>query len=326
MSAATSLVRAVLNGARARGLDPGPLLRRARLDASVVEDRDARVATAAYLEVFAAAAEAANDPHFGARIADAFDASCFGLLGFVIASCATLGEALDRFCRHTNLLCDELRVRIDRRGDAVAIVYDFAGSPGTPGMFEMALAHFLKTARKGTRGAFEPLRVVFRHRGDGPTVAAILAAEVELGGPENAVVCADASLALPLCGSNRALLRVLDAHVALLARPAPPPAPEDEVTRTRRAIRELLPDGHPSLEQTAKRLGVGARTLQRRLRDHGLGFRALVDDVRREWAVLRLADPEVSVSECAFALGYASPSAFCHAFRRWTGRNPSQRA
>lgn len=326
MSAATSLVRAVLNGAAAQGLAVAPLLARAQLDAAVVADRDARVATAAYLELFAAAAEAASDPRFGARIADAFDAACFGLLGFVIASCATLGEALGRFCRHTNLLCDELRVRVDRRGDAVAVVYEFVGSPGVPALFEMALTHFVKTARKGTRGAFQPLRVVFRHRGDAPALAALLGAEAQLGGPENAVVCTDASLALPLRGSNRALLQVLDAHVALVARPGPAPAAEDEVTRTRRAIRELLPDGHPSLEQAAKRLGVGARTLQRRLRDHGLGFRALVDDVRREWAVDRLADPEVSVSECAFALGYASPSAFCHAFRRWTGRNPSQRA
>jgi len=324
VSAATSLVRAVLSGAAARGLDPEPLLRRARLDPQIVADRDARVPTAVYLEVFAAAAAASRDPLFGARIADAFDAACFGLLGFVIASCATLGEALGRFCRHTHLLCDELHVDIVRSGDEVAIVYRLEAAANVPALFEMALTHLVKTARKGTRGGFTPHRVVFRHRGDPTILAGLLGAPVEVGGADNRVVCDAAALALPLRGSNQALLQVLDAHVALVDRPAPQPD-ADEVTRTRQAIRELLPAGHPSLAQVARRLGVGERTLQRRLRDRGLGFRALVDDVRSEWAIRKLAGREVSVSEVAFALGYASPGAFCHAFRRWTGRSPGQR-
>ncbi len=325
MSAATSLVRAVLGGAAARGLDPDALLRHAKLDPKIVADRDARVPTAVYLELFAAAAATSRDPVFGARISDAFDAACFGLLGFVIASCATLGEGLERFCRHTHLLCDELRVDVVHSADEVAIVYVLEAAAGVPALFEMALTHLVQTARKGTRGAFQPRRVVLRHHGDAAGLTSLLGATVEVGGAANMVVCDAAALALPLRGSNRALLQVLDAHVALVDHRAPQPD-DDDVTRTRQAIRELLPDGHPSLAQVAGRLGTGARTLQRRLRERGLGFRALVDDVRSEWAVRKLAGRDVSVTEVAFALGYASPGAFSHAFRRWTGRSPGQRA
>jgi AraC-like DNA-binding protein len=324
MSTATSLVRAVLAGAAAHGVEAAPLLARSGLDARTVEDRDARVSTSAFLDIFAAAAEASREPAFGGEVARTFDAACFGLLGFVIASCATLGEALARFRRHVHLICDELSVDVVPRGDEVAITYALHGVPELPLLFEMALTHLVETARAGTRGRFQPRRVVFRHASLAPTLLGTFGADVVLGGAENAVICDSYALDLPLRGSNRALLGVLEDHVALVAR-APASSAENEVTRTRDAIRALLPDGHPSLAQVARRLGLGARTLQRRLRDRGIGFRALVDDVRRESAIRRLRDPEVSVTEVAFALGFSGPSAFHHAFRRWTGRSPSAR-
>ncbi|MFN9944969.1 MAG: helix-turn-helix transcriptional regulator, partial [bacterium] len=84
----------------------------------------------------------------------------------------------------------------------------------------------------------------------------------------------------------------------------------------------LLPDGEPSLPTVARRLALGERTLQRRLREEGLTFRALVDDVRHECAKIQRATPEVSVAEVAYSLGFSSPSAFHHAYRRWTGASP----
>jgi AraC-like DNA-binding protein len=81
--------------------------------------------------------------------------------------------------------------------------------------------------------------------------------------------------------------------------------------------------GDPSLGEVGKRLAVGPRTLQRRLREHGLEFKALVDDTRRRFALTYLRDRGSTLAEIAYLLGYSEVSAFNRAFRRWTGATPS---
>lgn len=321
MSTSTSLVRVVLSCAEKRGAPKGALLAEARLDPQVIADKDARVPTGAYLQCFAAAARESGSPLFGSEAAALLDAEAFGLLGFVLASSSTLRDALARFARYARLICDELSVTVVERGDEASIVYVLDEAPHVPALFEMALTHLVHTSKRGTRGAFRASRVVFRHRVAHPSLSRVLDAEVALGGAEDAVYCDRKSLDLPLRGRNPALLGILEAHAAhvLGARPEE----DDVLAKARVAIRVALPMGEPSLASVAARLGLGERTLQRRLRDLGVTFRALVDDVRKEHAVAQLRVPGVSIAEVAFSLGFSGPSAFHHAFRRWTGRSPS---
>ena len=65
--------------------------------------------------------------------------------------------------------------------------------------------------------------------------------------------------------------------------------------------------------------------MHRRLREEATGFAALVDEARRERALLLLDDARLSASEISFLLGYAEPAAFFRAFRRWTGETPQSR-
>ena len=324
MSTAASLVRAVRDAAAQRGVRAEALLARAGIDPTIFDDRDARVPTPAYLEALRAGGDLARDPCFGLTVAGAMNGEAFGALAFVMASCATLREALQRFARYTRLLCDELRVDVIERGSAASIVYALEGVPPEPTLFEMAIGHLVSTARKGTLDAFRPQAVVFCHRAPPRALPRALGAPVELGGAQNAVICDRAALDLPLRGKNATLLGILERHVEHVLSSMP--REEDLVAVISVAIRGLLPLGEPSLADAARRCGLGERTLQRRLRERGVTFRALVDDVRREAALAQLAHPEVSVAEVAFALGFSGPSAFHHAFRRWTGKSPGGRA
>jgi AraC-like DNA-binding protein len=65
------------------------------------------------------------------------------------------------------------------------------------------------------------------------------------------------------------------------------------------------------------------RTLQRRLRERGIIYAALIDQVRRRLSSRYLADAKLSLGEIAYLLGYSESSAFNRAYRRWTGRTPS---
>lgn len=91
-------------------------------------------------------------------------------------------------------------------------------------------------------------------------------------------------------------------------------------------VRRLLEE-HPrqrSRQWVADELSVSTSTLKRRLLDEGTTFRELRESFMRERAMLRLFDRSMSVSEIATDLGYSDLANFSHAFRRWTGRSPSE--
>ena len=67
---------------------------------------------------------------------------------------------------------------------------------------------------------------------------------------------------------------------------------------------------------------MGERTLQRGLKAEGTSFQRVVGDVRLALARHHLDRPHATIQEVAFLLGYAEPSAFHRAFKRWTGRTP----
>jgi len=64
------------------------------------------------------------------------------------------------------------------------------------------------------------------------------------------------------------------------------------------------------------------RTLQRRLKDAGVSYNDLQNDVRKTLALNLLENETLALAEIAFSLGYSEVSAFNHAFRRWVGQSP----
>ena len=87
-------------------------------------------------------------------------------------------------------------------------------------------------------------------------------------------------------------------------------------------IKEQLPVRYPTIDNTARRVGMPVRTLQRRLKESGLSYSELVEQTRYELACRLLDMPGAKMAAVAKALGYNDPSSFSRAFRRWTGMSP----
>jgi AraC-like DNA-binding protein len=123
----------------------------------------------------------------------------------------------------------------------------------------------------------------------------------------------------PMPHANAAMHAFFVRHAdAMLARLPPTAGLRD---RVRAFVADHLPDGRATLTSAARDAGMSARTLQRRLHAEGTSFEALVEAVRRARA-LAFLDAHVSIGEVAYLLGYAEPSVFHRAFKRWTGTSP----
>src|SRR5262249_4051180 len=86
----------------------------------------------------------------------------------------------------------------------------------------------------------------------------------------------------------------------------------------------LLRDGHPDLHSVATILGLGVRTLQRRLSEERLTYACVVARARFNLAQRLLDDPAYKIIEVALDLGYSDQAHFDRAFVRWTGLTPRE--
>jgi AraC-like DNA-binding protein len=93
-------------------------------------------------------------------------------------------------------------------------------------------------------------------------------------------------------------------------------------SRVRGAI-TAEPSGFPSVIEVARRLHVSSRTLKRKLADQGTTFSAILDDARRQRALLLLENRDLSLADVASRLGYTEVPNFTRAFRKWTGTTPA---
>jgi len=80
----------------------------------------------------------------------------------------------------------------------------------------------------------------------------------------------------------------------------------------------------PSVVQVAAALHISPRTLKRLLAAEGTTFSLLVQEERRERAMLLLRSRTLSIKDVARSVGYSNVMNFTRAFHRWTGTTPGE--
>lgn len=122
-----------------------------------------------------------------------------------------------------------------------------------------------------------------------------------------------ASLALPLADQSLQVLYSASCakHLGQANSDAPVVQRLSALLNARRKI--------VSASEAAKQLALSERTLHRRLAEEGTRFSTIVDDARYRHARDLLCDKRMTVEAIAFAVGFAEPSSFSRAFKRWSG-------
>ncbi len=89
-------------------------------------------------------------------------------------------------------------------------------------------------------------------------------------------------------------------------------------------LRPYLRDGYPHIELAAEIVGTSVRTLQRRLAAVGSSYSELLQQARFEAARQLIANPDVTLTDAAYDLGWSCPATFSRAFRQFAGVSPSE--
>jgi AraC-like DNA-binding protein len=326
-------VRPVAGFLQGQGADAGGILRAVGIDATRILDPAARLPYERWIALWRRIELDVRNPAMGLHIAALTDFSVFRMLEYeteytlaqLVASSATIGDALERLVRFFPIGWGATRFEV-RRGTDVVLRVVFPSSVTAPRtLAEYMIGIVVNVLRDLASPPVKPLAVRFAH----PAPADLGEHRRRLGdrlvfdAADHAIVVAPDALAVRLSTARPELAATLERRAeTMLAELRPPLSLIDSVRGLLTARIEHR--GDESVDAIARALGTSVRTLTRRLAEHGTSHRELLSAVRVELAERYLAEPGITVREVARRLGFADASAFHRAFRRWTGRSPSE--
>ncbi|MEN0104814.1 MAG: AraC family transcriptional regulator [Pseudomonas sp.] len=323
-SVSASLTQGVLHAAVRLGVARAELLSASGLDESQLGDPDGRIPFDTHEQLWRELTRRLTLSEPGLAIGANLAPGPFSVLGYLLQSSATLGDALAAALRYQRLVGEGGELQLQERGNELRVVYrPVHPDAAVTRTRVLALMVFWIQLMAPLVNHYRLVRAEFAH----PQPADLAPYEQAFACPL-AFACSDYTLVLPLELRDAALIQanlplqtLLRQHAeALLARlPS-----EGLVARVVTLLGAQLAHGEPDRAALARTLNLSERTLQRRLADEGSSYQQLLSDTRQQLAERYLNDGQLPATEIALLLGYSEPSVFFRAFRNWTGLTPGE--
>lgn len=319
---ASSIVQAL----ELEGLDCRALFARLGLDYAALDDPEARFPQDDMTRLWHLAVDVSGNPAIGLNMARlSVRPTAFHVVGYALMSSRNLREGFNRLVRYQRIIAEGSDLSFHVRPDGYELTLAIHGDrlPAARQSCEASLAHTLTFCRWLTGKPMTPRQVSFQ--GPPPErlelYREVFQAPLRFNAEHYGLLFDRADLDAPLPSANEALAQLHDRFAGeYLARFS-----ESRVThQVRQVLCRLLPQGEPKREAVAQALLLSERTLQRRLQEEGTSYQQLLDDTRRELAEQYLAQPNLTLLEIAYLLGFADPSNFFRAFRRWFDATPGE--
>jgi AraC-like DNA-binding protein len=304
------------------GLPPRDrLCRGAGLEPALLAQPQGRLPRQVISRLYAEAERLSGDPLIGLRAGACSRAR--GLLGHLFLAGRTVAEGLSEIAPLGRVASDSLYFEFVRDVSVGWLRFGTETSdPTVLPLIEEYLGALIVQSLVGSVPGFRAVEVHFVHapRGAAADYEAVLGGPVRFRQAHNAIGISSRDLALRIPTANPLVARLVADE---LGRQLELTEGSTFRMRVQRALVYLIDQGQVgSCEEVARRLGVGARTLQRRLHGDGTTFRSARDEVLREAALELLGNTSLPVQSVAEQLGFADAAAFSRAFRRWTGAAP----
>jgi len=275
-------------------------------------------------------ATSCSDVAFGLNVGKECHVTTYGIFAHVLMNCPNLYDALELVSRYGFMLNEALGSTFTSFNGEVTYKLDcLIDHPAAYHYVEFHFASILKLgseiAARKERDNIHMSRVEFCHSAKAPmhVYERIFKSEVLFEQSSNRLVMPHKMLMIPTHSPNRGLYNHLLCQVDSIVR-----AETNHDCYTRKIFEFLASKDEwltwPSLDESACAIGVSASTLKRKLKLEESTYQAVCDQVRYKWAKRLLASEQQSVTEIAYSLGFSSTAAFSRAFKRWSGKPPSE--
>lgn len=315
-------VVAPLRSAAQKNVDTRKLLKQVGIPEDIEHNPLARVTARQYAELLRLIWTILDDEHMGfapnqARLGT-FSMMCKSLI-----HCHTLEKALYRASEFQDMFFNFPGLRLQKCSDEIWLTINDQVLED-PDRFctesLLVIWHRLSSWLIGTQVPLIRVSCAYPAPKHHKEYRSLFASPIEFDAKFTGLVFAPKYLVAPIVQDEATLKSFLRHSPAdLLARPNDN---QTVVGQIRRLIGRDLSQDLPSLETVAEALHMSPQTLRRRLKDEGTSYQKLKDQLRRDMALYYLDQPAVSIQDISEKLGFAEPSTFHRAFKKWTNMTP----
>ncbi len=319
-----AFIQAMVRAYEQRGMDPQQALNKAQIAPSLLKQPQARV-TALQMEWMSEAAMRELDDEALGWFRRRLPWGSYGMLVRASLTAPSLGVALARWCRHHNLLTDDIRLNLSTSNGLAHI--ELHELHDLKDLREFCTVSVLRNALGVACWLTDsriPLAATQLHFAPPPHVDSY---RVLFDGPSQfnsaySQLSFDAGyLQLPVRRDEAALQRMLQRALLLTVRPYR----RDRllVEKVRQTLAEH-PEHSRNADDLAVWLNLSPRTLHRQLKEEGASLQQLKDAVRRDLAMDLLLRTQRPIKQIAAEVGFQNEKSFMRAFKGWTGVAPDE--
>lgn len=326
-SIAISFARQALRCASRHGRDAEHLARAAGILPSMLASDHVRISPQSFASLWLSVARALDDEFFGLD-RRRMKVGSYAVLCRAAIRCSTLAEALRQIADIINIILDDIALQLTVTGDEAQLTLVEAPDRPAADLLDRAFAHEtlfmlvngLACWLIGRRIEILKARFAYAEPAHSREYHLIFCAKLSFDAAATVISFPALHLKAAVVQNERSARQFLRAApAAFLLRYRNDSSP---VARVRRLLRDNSPGDWPSFERVAEQLGLSVSTLRRALEQEGAPFLAIKDSIRRDRAIHYLTHSRLGMSDIAAELGYAEPSAFHRAFKKWTGVSP----
>jgi len=321
---AAGVARGLVSYASECGADPVELVRKAGIELATLDDADARIGREPYVRLMRTAQGLTGDSALALHWAEEVDLASMSIVGLLGQAATTLLESFEQVKRYGRLVTDlgpENRFELVHDGGSVWTV-DRRPDPGAfPELTETTFGFMICGSRvAGPSTWLQEVHVTHAAPDYATEYERAWGAPVTFSSHWNAIRMDPSFLTTPVNVQPRYVFGVLRKHAT--AQIEALQASNAVRAQVENLIMPVLHKGGVRVETVAASMGISRQTLYRRMKDEGMTFARVLDDLRHRLALEYLSNPRVSINEVAFLVGFSDPAAFSRAFKRWTGCSP----
>lgn len=314
-----------MHGLRDKGLSQQPALAQAGINPAVLNKNSQRVHTDQVARLFKTVQETLDDEFMGFT-ENSCKVGVFATMAELVSRCNNLGELLDKAVSFYNLINKDIVMDLDQSGNSAVLSFKMAKPHFDPEHFMtefwLVIWHRFPSWYIGQPIRLMETHFTFKSPAHKSELQIMFPSQLHFNSSANRLIFDHHYLDKPLVRTDQELAQFIEnAPADVMTIPGSDSTLEAQIER-------IISQRHPDrlvfmpIHQLAAELEISSQTLHRRLKDSATSYQKIKDNLRREVAINKLVNEQLSVEQVADIVGFSESRSFTRAFKHWTGLTP----